>query len=132
MKAAVCIHAPLPYIVKQYIITLAFSGHICSHMIKSSINILPMNVSFYSLRFHSPCCDAHLLCPGKWDLEDNLSNAWLDIQTQALVCQLIQQKCRIGASNIMQSVYQTRVSCTPCSIAPDFSHLTTSVALLWC
>lgn len=31
---------PLQCIVKQYIITLAFSGHFCSHMIKSSINIL--------------------------------------------------------------------------------------------
>lgn len=32
--------APLPCIVKQYIITLAFYGHICSHMIKPSISIL--------------------------------------------------------------------------------------------
>lgn len=40
MKAAVCIHALLPCIVKQYIITLAFDGHICSHMIKPSISIL--------------------------------------------------------------------------------------------
>ena len=39
MKAAVCIHIPLQCIVKQYIITPAFSGHFCSHMIKSSINI---------------------------------------------------------------------------------------------
>ncbi|KAA8592797.1 hypothetical protein FQN60_018252 [Etheostoma spectabile] len=31
---------PLQCIVKQYIITLAFSGHFGSHMIKSSINIL--------------------------------------------------------------------------------------------
>lgn len=62
MKAAVCIHVLLQCIVKQYIITPAFSGHFCSPMIKSFITMLPMNVSFRSFRFHSLCCNAHLLC----------------------------------------------------------------------
>lgn len=40
IKAAVCIHVPLRCIAKQYIITPALSGHLCSHMIKSFIKIL--------------------------------------------------------------------------------------------
>lgn len=87
MKAAVCIHILFRCIVKQYIITLAFSGHFASNMIKPSISIVQW--MFYFALFHSfaLCRHAHLLC------QASKMKRTIYHQTWALTCQIIQYKC---------------------------------------
>lgn len=100
--------------------------HLLSHD-KAIYQRPPMNVSFYSFRFHSLCA-MHIFFTRKVKSAAPFITH-IDMETQTLVWQLILPKCCMRAGDILDALHQERIHCTANLEAPDFSHLNFSASV---